>query len=474
MSFRDLRGFIDAARQVGELKEFHRAHWDLEIGCLSELMAERAGPMLLFDEIPGYPTGFRVLSNFLSTPKRFAMAAGIPLDATRLEMLQTWKDKLKNLRFIPPQHSKDGPVVENVLRGDQVNVELFPAPKWHEHDGGRYIGTADMVIVKDPESDWVNMGTYRACIQGRDRLSLWMIADRDGRRIASKYWASGKSCPVAIVLGLEPGTWLAAPMKLKPGISEYDFAGGIRGEPVEVISGPITGLPVPAHAEIVFEGEIPPPEQESVAEGPFGEWPGYYAHQGQEPVMRVEQIMYRNDPILLGFPPLLPTSMDSGIPTSAARLWEHLENCGIPNIRGVWSHCRYLLAAISISQSYPGHSAQTLLAAASIQYGPGMDAYYIVVDEDIDPTDLRQVLWAMCTRVDPRTQVQIVTSCTSNLDPRLSPESKSRGDLTMGRMLIDACRPYAWRDRFPRPNRFGEEIRRQVWEKWSRELSSLV
>jgi len=471
MPFRDLRGFIEAARRVGELKAIHRAHWDLEIGCLSELMAERAGPMLLFDEIPGYPTGFRVLSNFLSTPKRFALAAGIPLDATRLEMLRIWKDKLKNLRLIPPRYSKDGPVAENVLRGDQINVEMFPAPRWHQHDGGRYIGTADMVIVKDPESDWVNMGTYRACIQGRDRLSLWMIADRDGRRIASQYWASGKSCPVAIVLGHEPGTWMAAPMKLKPGVSEYDFAGGIRGEPVEVISGPVTGLPIPAHAEIVFEGEIAPAEQESVAEGPFGEWPGYYAHQGQEPVMRVKQIMYRDDPILLGFPPLLPTTMDSGIPTSAARLWEHLENCGIPNIRGVWSHCRYLLAAISISQSYAGHSAQTLLAAASIQYGPGMDSYYVVVDEDIDPTDLRQVLWAMCTRVDPRTQVQIVTSCTSNLDPRLSPESKSRGDLTMGRMLIDACRPCAWRDKFPQPNRFDEETRRWVLEKWARELA---
>jgi UbiD family decarboxylase len=471
MPFRDLREFIDVAKKLGELKEIRGAHWNLEIGCLSELMAEQVGPMLLFEDIPDYPTGFRVLTNFLSTPKRFAMAAGLSIDATRLELLRMWKDKLKSLRLIPPHYVDDGPILENVLDGERVNVGLFPAPRWHEHDGGRYVGTADMVIVKDPDSSWINMGTYRACIQGRDRLSLWMIADRDGRRIASKYWAAGKGCPVAIVFGHEPGTWMAAPMKLKPGVSEYDFAGGIRGEAVEVLRGGTTGLPVPAHAEIVFEGEILPPEQESVAEGPFGEWPGYYAHEGLEPVVRIERIMHRHDPILLGFPPLLPTTMDSGIPTSAARLWEHLENCGIPNIRGVWSHCRYLLVVISIAQSYPGHSAQTLLAASGLQYGPGMDAYYVVVDEDIDPSDLKQVLWAMCTRVDPRTQVQIVTSCTSGLDPRLSPESKSRGELTMGRMLIDACVPYTWKDKFPRPNRFGEEIRREVLKKWSRDLA---
>jgi UbiD family decarboxylase len=116
---------------------------------------------------------------------------------------------------------------------------------------------------------------------------------------------------------------------------------------------------------------------------------------------------------------------------------------------------------------FAGHAAHALLAAAGLHYGPGMDTYYVAVDDDIDPSNLDEVLWAMCTRVNPAsTQVQTLVSYTQGLDPRLSPEQKKIGDLTMGRMLIDACRPYTWREQFPEPNRFADTYRDAIRKKW--------
>jgi UbiD family decarboxylase len=467
MAFRDLREFIAAAEATGDLQLIKGAHWDLEIGCITELSAEREGPLLLFDAVPGYPEGFRIVTNFLGTSRRFALALGLSPDLPKIEILRAWKEKSRQLEYLPPAEVESGPVMENVIDGDEVNLELFPAPKWHELDGGRYIGTADLVVTRDPQSGWVNVGTYRACIQGKNRLSLWILDHKHGKQIARQYWEQGRSCPVAIVLGCEPATWMAGPSAVKAGASEYDYAGGLRGAPVEVIKPPLTGLPVPAFAEIVLEGEIPPLEEESVLEGPFGEWPGYYTHIGRECVVRVKRIMHRHQPILLGNPPLLPITERYGIPLFAARVWEHLESAGISDIQGVWGHCHTLMIVISLKQKYPGHAVQALTATAGLQAGASMYRYIIAVDDDIDPSDLKQVLWAMTTRVDPSESVQILRSWTSDLDPRVPPEKREKGDYTSGRILVDACRPFTWRDQFAAPNRFSAAKRKQISEKWS-------
>jgi len=470
MAFRDLREFIDVVQAGGELRLIKGAHWDLEIGCITELMAEREAPLLLFDSIPGYPEGFRVVTNFLATPRRFAQALGLPQDLPKMEILKAWREKSRRLEYLPPVEVASGPVTENVVEGEDIDLEKFPAPKWHELDGGRYIGTADMVITRDPKSGWINVGAYRACIQGKRRLSLWVLEHHHGKQIIRRHWEEGRHCPVAIVLGCEPATWIAAPSAIKAGVSEYDYAGGLRGAPVEVIKAPHTGLPVPAFAEIVLEGEIPPLEEESALEGPFGEWPGYYTHVGQECVVRVRGVMYRNKPILLGNPPLLPTTHRYGIPLFATRIWEHLESSGVSDIQGVWGHCHTLMIVISLRQKYPGHAMQALTATAGLQAGASMYRYVVAVDEDIDPSDLNQVLWAMTTRVDPSESVQVLRSWTSDLDPRVSPEKRAKGDYTSGRMLIDACRPFTWRDQFANSNRFSEQMRKQISQKWLPDL----
>lgn len=475
-AFRDLRDFMDRlVREFGEeeLRVVDGAHWNLEIGCLTEMMAEKEGPALLFDNIAGYPKGFRVFTNFMSTAARCAWALGISPKLSKVEMIRAWKNKTKLLKFIPPREVATGSVMENVLEGDAVDLARFPAPQWHEHDGGRYIGTADMVLTRDPDSGWVNFGAHRGCIQSKDRLSLWFATkSRHGSLIASKYWAKGQACPVAVVFGCDPVLWTASPAALPIGVSEYDLAGALRGEPAEILRAPGTGLPIPAHAEIVVEGEMPPPEEESAQEGPFGEWPGYYTHTGREPVMRVKRIMYRNDPILLGAPPMLPTSPcgHQALPRAAVSTWDHLENSGVPNVRGVWVFARGLMVVVSIEQRYDGHAVQALIAAAGRPRNFAMDCYIVVVDEDIDPSDLNQVLWALCTRVDPAKSVQILNSWTSDIDPRMSPQKQAQKDYSMGLMLIDACKPFAWKEQFPRANRFEEPMREEMRKRWRSKL----
>ncbi len=295
--------------------------------------------------------------------------------------------------------------MECVQKDGDVDIERFPAPRWHIGDGGRYIGTADM--------------------------------------------REGKAAPVAVVLGCEPVTWMSASMSPPFGTSEYELAGAFRGSPVEVVRLPLTGLPMPSGAEIVLEGVIPPESEETAHEGPFGEWPGYYTHEGQECVVRIQRIYHRRSPILAGAPPLRPIGR-SNI-TTYVQVWEHLERSGVTDVAGVWGFYNGLMTVIALRQRYAGHAKQALISAAGFRHGD-MKTYYVTVDDDVDPTNLQEVLWAMCTRVDPATAVDIIHDAwTAGLDPRLSPAKRDAGELTVGRMLINACKPYSWRDQSRRP-----------------------
>ncbi len=346
MPFESLGDFIKAAEAVGEVQYVEGADLELDVGGLTELTAERGGPMLVFDKFAGYPAGYRVCANANRTLRRFALAMDLPIDIHPLELLRRWRDKRAGSVPISAKVVKDGPVLANMQQGDDVNIESFPAPRWHPGDGGRYIGTQDMVIVRDPEQGWVNMGCYRAMIQRRDRISLWINPQKHGRILAQKYWQQGKAAPVAVVFGCEPVTWMTASMSPPFGTSEYELAGAYRGSPVDVVELPLTKLPVPAQAEIVVEGVIPPESEETAIEGPFGEWPGYYTHQGPEAVVRIQRIYYRDNPIIAGAPPLRPINWSNF--TNYVHLWEHLERSGITDVAGVWGFYNGLLTVVSL------------------------------------------------------------------------------------------------------------------------------
>ncbi len=254
----DLREFIARAERAGEIVRIRGADWKLEMGTLAEIVnhARPEPPAILFEDVPGYPSGHAASfrrDQFLQAAGDHARAAGAGQSARRGARLSRPHE---DAPADPAEDGGDGPVLENVDRDDEVDVLKFPVPFLHEHDGGRYIGTDDLVIMRDPEENWVNCATYRAMVQDKNHVSLWISPGKHGRQIREKYFRAGKPCPVLISCGHDPLLFLAGGNELKLGLSEYDYAGGHRGEPYEVVQSEIHGLPMPAHAEIVLEGEM--------------------------------------------------------------------------------------------------------------------------------------------------------------------------------------------------------------------------
>ncbi len=474
----DLRDFAAKLQGIKELTIINGADWDVELGVLTEMLDERRGPALLFDKIKGYPAGYRVMSNVLATPRRMAAAMGFPADTSNVQLIYLLKEKLKSLKNLPPVEVQTGPILENVDEGDRIDMFKFPVPKWHEADGGRYIGTGDMVVTKDLNDGWINVGTYRVEVHDRNTVGLSISPGRHGQIMREAYWAQGKSCPVAVVLGSHPLVWIPAALGLPWGVCEYDMVGSLLGKPLEVIKGAYTGLPVPAEAEIVIEGDCPPPGVEAHTEGPFGEWPGYYASGARtQPVIKVKRVMYRNNPIILGSPPIKPPAGGSGsYMFRAANVWRELDNLGIPGIKGVWNlrsgGSRYWAVA-SIEQKYAGHAKQVGMAMMCGVEGGFHGRYVVVVDDDIDPSNEEEVMWAMATRCDPGTAIQIIHDYWGTpLDPTISPEKKAVGNITSNRAIFVACRPFHWRQNFPKVNRASDELRKRTVDKWHELFSS--
>jgi len=474
--FEDFRQFLNEADNLGLVRRIGNASCETEIGALCDLLGnQNDSPILLFENIPGFPQGFRIAANWSISPKTCALALGLDPRLSNLELMSAYRKKVTGLKSSAPRVVNHGPVLENVLEGEEVNLLMFPVPTWHAHDGGPYIGTSDLAITKDPDEGWVNVGNYRMMVHDKKTLGIWFASPRrHGFLMAEKYWANGKSCPIAVSFGHEPTTWLVAIRNLPWGDSEYDYSGGLRGKAVDVISGKFTGLPIPATSEIAIEGEIPPPQEEKRMEGPFCEYPGYYAHHGPEFVIRVKRLMFRNNPILLGAPMPRPPYSHVGIPHMAADIWEYLEGGNVPFVKGVWIYGTTFLIVISLKQRFAGHATQALLSAASF-VGNATVRYIVAVDDDIDPSKITDVLWALFTRVDPEESMNIVKGTwTVALDPRLTPAKKESGNHTMSICLINACKPFEWQDKYPTSETVEPDVRRQVMKKWSSLFETLT
>jgi 4-hydroxy-3-polyprenylbenzoate decarboxylase len=366
----------------------------------------------------------------------------------------------------PPAAARDALFLENSRSGKDVDVGLFPAPLWHKEDGGPFIGSGSIVVMRDPDTGWINASIYRVQVHGRARVTIQF--DHQGRHgaiIARKYWERGEPCPVAVVNGPDPALFVAGFEYLPEGVSEYAFAGAIKGRPVEVAAGPRTGLPLPARAEIILEGSVPPMSEASLPEGPFGEFTGYYAAEKRPaPVMRVEAMHWRNDPILLGSPPMKPPRFHFGLPFRAAGIWDNLEASGVTDIVGAWQHVAQLMTVVAVRQRYAGHAKRAGLIAAAQSY---MGRIVVVVDDDVDPSNLADVMWAVATRSEPSESVDIVRGAWSSaLDPRLTAEDRARGQTSHSKMIIDACKPFAWRETFPRTSALSHADARAIEDRW--------
>jgi UbiD family decarboxylase len=246
----------------------------------------------------------------------------------------------------------------------------------------------------------------------------------------------------------------------------------MRGKPVECVRGKITGLPFPENAEIVLEGFLN--DQNRKNEGPFGEWAGYYASdESAQPVLEIAAVYHRNDPIILGVPPIGGGSDEMARYRAimrSAMLKHELQNAGVPDVAQVWCHeigASRMLHGIAIKQRYPGHAKQVGVLAASCGSTVYACKMVVVVDDDIDVSNFEQLMWAMATRCDPATSVDILRRMRSTpADPRLTPDQRKTRDFTNSRMVVDATRPYDWRDKFPKVNAPSPEVARKAREKF--------
>jgi 4-hydroxy-3-polyprenylbenzoate decarboxylase len=461
MSYRDVREWIQKVDELGELKIVNGADWNLEIGALSVLASKHKEntPALLFDNIKDYPSGYRILVGFFESLRRSALTTNLPLDITREKFIQVWRERLAKQPSIPPLKVNSGPVLENICQGDDIDLFKFPVPLWHERDGGRYIGTGHVVITRDPEEGWVNVGCYRVMVHDRNTMGMNISPGKHGRMHRQKYFDKGKPCLLHMV-ATRPEPY---------GRSEFDAVGGIKGEPVEVIEGEVTGLPIPAYAEIAVEAEFLPDQGRE--EGPFSEWTGYYASgEKMEPLIKAHRLYHRNDPIITASPEYRPTARAEHCYEllRAAYIRDQVEKAGVPDVTAVASYFRRFMTVLSIRQRYPGHARQAGLVASQCQGAAYLGRYVVVVDDDIDAYDINDVLWAMCSRADPVNAVEILRRCWSGpLDPIIPRERKGLSS----RMIIDACRPFEWRDRFPPAAEISQERQQAVMAKWKSILS---
>jgi 4-hydroxy-3-polyprenylbenzoate decarboxylase len=465
----DLRAWLAEVEKLGQLMKVDGVDWDLELSTLAEIINERAKknrPALLFDRIQGYPAGHRVAANLLSSVQRLAITVGMKPDLREFDFVERWRRQVKTIQPIEPEHVRYSPVFDNVREAGDVDLLSFPVPRWHELDGGRYVGTDDLVITRDPEEGWVNIGTYRVMVHGRDHVGLHMSPGKHGRVHRDKHHQAGKALPVAVSFGHHPLNFLVASTDVPNRVSEYAYAGGIIGGPLRVVAAPLTGLPLPADAEIAIEGEVWP--DDFMPEGPFGEWTGYYAsHQAAVPVIRVKALYFRDQPILCGFPLLKPSSGDNlhfSLMRSAL-VWNALDEAGVPDIRAVWAHPAggRFMTIVSLRQRYPGHAKQAAVIASQCRSGAYLGRYVIVVDDDIDITNSEEVIWAISSRSDPSRSIDILRRCWSGpLDPAIPRDEVGFNS----RAIIDATRPYEWRDSFPQVSGASRELKNRVERKW--------
>ena len=472
----DLRAWLDAVQGLGELHEI-AAEVDPveEMGGLTYLLGKREGaPALLFTTVKG-AAGARSLWNLLGTSlPRTALSLGLDPGLDVRDVIQATRLKLKER--IPPRVVEPGaaPVNQHIQRGDRVDLTIFGAPKHWPRDGGCYIGTADVVLTRDPDLGHINVGTYRMMVHDRNHVGLYLSPGKDARLHITRAWQRGEDVEVAAALGVHPLWMIVGSQTFPKNLSEYEAIGGLMGAPLEVVPGETTGLLFPARAEIVIEGVIR--ANATRLEGPFGEFTGYYGRpEAGAPLVEVTAVHYRDDPILtnalMADYPSCEMALFFAIMKSA-RLWDDLDKYGIPGVAGVWTvpaaASGFGMVVVSLEQRYPGHASQVLALAAQAPSAAYYTKWIVAVDEDVDPTNINEVIWAMSTRCSPVEDIDVLRNTWSTwLDPTQNPpEERPWGS----KALINACKEHRYLDVFSHRT----TLTRQMWERlaarWSADL----
>lgn len=432
MSYRDLREFLARLEAEGELARVKaRVGLEYEVGAVCRKVLDARGPALLFER-PG-DSAFPLATDLLATRRRVALA----LETEPSKLISEWiKRTAQPLR---PTIVSTGPCKENILKGDEVDLFRFPIPVWNAMDGGPFI-TLGIHISRDPETGEYNAAVYRNHVHDHRTMGILAAPYRHISQQRAKALARGEPFPVAVVIGVDPSVVLAAVSTLPLGTDELSLAGALRGDPLELVLCETIPLYVPAHAEIVLEGEIPPETIHD--EGPFGEFTGYYGVEGWRPVIQIKAITHRHGAIhrasYEGKPP-----QETNVLAAVCGEGEIVRNVSLPGIQALHvteGGCGAFNAVVSVQKRFEGYGKMVGMAVMGTWAGWAVKNL-IVVDEDIDPYNWTEVEWALATRVQPHRDVEIIKESTGvSLDPSLPLDDRLSGRPLTSKMIIDATR----------------------------------
>jgi UbiD family decarboxylase len=417
---KSLREFIDALEDIGDLLRIDKeVDWNLEAGAVIRRGYDLRAPAPLFTNLTGYgDTGFRLfgapgaLSASGHPLARIALALGLDAAASGQQIVEALADA-RGKAGIPPVEvpREQAPCKENVMLGDDIDLFAFPTPLVHGNDGGRYIQTYGLNIAKTPDRSWTNWSINRMMIHDRNTLACLIPAPQHFGVIRQKWIERGEPMPVALAVGVEPGLPWVGGMPLPEGADESHYLGALFDEGIEVVTAETVDLLVPATAEIVIEGHIALPD-ETVMEGPFNEFPGYNATEATpKAVFHVSAITYRDgaiQPVVAAGPPVEEDHTVIGT-TSAAEILYLLRAAGLP-VSSAWYNFEAAVHWLTLAVRQDWHETTGLgshelvdrIASVIFHGKPSVNAPKIlVVEDDVDITDLSQVVWAFATRSHP-------------------------------------------------------------------------
>jgi 4-hydroxy-3-polyprenylbenzoate decarboxylase len=483
MKHSDLRSFISFLEQQGELVRItQEVDPNLEMTEISDRTLRAKGPALLFENPKGY--SMPVLCNLFGTPKRVAMGMGQESvaalrDAGELlaflkqpeppkDLRDLWDKRhdFKQVLNMPVKSVKKAPCQEVILEGDQVDLGQIPIQTCWPGDAAPLI-TWPLVITRGPDKERQNLGIYRMQKLAKNKLIMRWLAHRGGA-LDYRDWQikhPGKPYPVAIALGADPATTLGAVTPVPDSLSEYAFAGLLRGEKTSVVQCIGSDLQVPATAEIILEGYLQPGEEAD--EGPFGDHTGYYNEVERFPVLTVERITHRKQPIYhstyTGRPPdepaILGVALNEVFVPILQKQFPEITDFYLPA-----EGCSYRMAVVSMKKQFPGHAKRVMMGVWSFLRQFMYTKFIIVTDDDIDIRNWEDVIWAITTRMDPTRDTVMIDNTPIDYLDFASPVSGLGS-----KMGLDATNkmPGETHREWGQPIQMDKQVKQRIDELWS-------
>ncbi|MCY8531979.1 phenolic acid decarboxylase BsdC [Bacillus vallismortis] len=465
MAYQDFREFLTALEKEGQLltvKEEVKPEPDLGAAARAVSNLGDKSPALLFNNIYGYHNA-QIAMNVIGSWPNHAMMLGMPKDTPVKEQFFEFAKRYEQFPM-PVKREETAPFHENEITEDINLFDILPLFRINQGDGGYYLDKACVISrdLEDPENfGKQNVGIYRMQVKGKDRLGIQPVPQHDIAIHLRQAEERGINLPVTIALGCEPVITTAASTPLLYDQSEYEMAGAIQGEPYRIVKSKLSDLDVPWGAEVVLEGEIMAGEREY--EGPFGEFTGHYSGGRSMPIIKIKRVYHRNNPIFehlyLGMP---WTECDYmiGINTCVP-LYQQLKEA-YPNeivaVNAMYTHG--LIAIVSTKTRYGGFAKAVGMRALTTPHGLGYCKMVIVVDEDVDPFNLPQVMWALSTKMHPKHDAVIIPDLSVlPLDPGSNPSGITH------KMILDATTPVAPETRGHYSQPLDSPLTTKEWEQ---------